>query len=105
MQPGQRGTALLKNGKDEGGVKIELEVDGVKIRTFTGPPYEHTVNLADGVHELKAIAKDKSNNQADRSIIVGVNVAWDWVAPTPTPTPTPTTTPTTTPTSSPTSTP
>jgi len=27
LQPGQRGTALLKNGKDEGGVKIEFEVD------------------------------------------------------------------------------
>ncbi len=27
LQPGQRGTALLRNGKDEGGVKIEFEVD------------------------------------------------------------------------------
>jgi len=28
LQPGQRGSALLRNGKKEGGVKITLEVDG-----------------------------------------------------------------------------
>jgi DNA repair protein SbcC/Rad50 len=31
LQPGQRGTALLKNGVKEGGVKIEFEVDGKTI--------------------------------------------------------------------------
>ena len=31
LQPGQRGSALLKNGEDSGGVKIEFEIDGKEI--------------------------------------------------------------------------
>ena len=31
LQPGQRGVALLRNGKKEGGVKITFEVDGKEI--------------------------------------------------------------------------
>ncbi|MBU0958900.1 MAG: SMC family ATPase, partial [Nanoarchaeota archaeon] len=31
LQPGQRGSSLLKNGKDKGGVIIEFEVDGREI--------------------------------------------------------------------------
>ena len=83
--------------------EIVLYIDDVKERTFTGPPYEHTVTLSDGVHELKAIAKDSSGNESDRKITIGVNVAWDFSpSPTPTLTPTPTPTPTLTPTLSPT---
>ena len=33
LQPGQRGSALLRNGKKEGGVKIIFEVDGVPADT------------------------------------------------------------------------
>ena len=38
LQPGQRGSALLRNGKKEGSVKIEFEVDGTEIAidTITG---------------------------------------------------------------------
>lgn len=76
-------------------VQVELEIDGVKVRTFTGPPYEHNVSLSDGVHELKAKAKDSNNNQSERKITIGVNVPWDWdPSPTPTPSQTPTPTPT-----------
>jgi len=31
LQPGQRGSALLKNGKDEGGVSIEFDIDGKNV--------------------------------------------------------------------------
>ena len=31
LQPGQRGSALLRNGQKEGGVKIVFEVDGQEI--------------------------------------------------------------------------
>lgn len=31
IQPGQRGSALLRNGEQEGGVKIEFEIDGKNI--------------------------------------------------------------------------
>jgi exonuclease SbcC len=31
LQPGQRGSSLLRNGEDSGGVKIEIEVEGQEI--------------------------------------------------------------------------
>ena len=31
MQPGQRGSALLRNGEKEGGVSIEFEVGGKNV--------------------------------------------------------------------------
>ena len=31
LQPGQRGSSLLRNGESEGGVLIEFEVDGKEI--------------------------------------------------------------------------
>ncbi|OGM05177.1 hypothetical protein A2715_01555 [Candidatus Woesebacteria bacterium RIFCSPHIGHO2_01_FULL_39_32] len=67
-------------------VQIELEVDGVKVRTFTKPPYEQEVDLADGVHTLRAKAKDSKGKESDRVITIGVKVAWDYLE-TPTPTP------------------
>ena len=66
--------------------QVELEIDGSKVRTFTGPPYEYDANLSDGVHTLRAKAKDSNGKESDRTITVGVNVAWDY-APTATPTP------------------
>ena len=73
--------------------QIELEVDATKIRTFTGPPYEHQVELSDGIHTLRAKAKDSKGNESDRIITVGVNVPWDYTTPTLTPTLTPSPTP------------
>ena len=32
LQPGQKGTALLRNGKDSGKVSLELEIDGKEIK-------------------------------------------------------------------------
>lgn len=57
--------------------RTELEIDGTKIRSFTALPYEHEVNLTDGVHKLRAIAFDREGNQSDRRITVGVKVPWD----------------------------
>ena len=69
-------------------VQVELEVDGVKVRTFTGPPFEHDVTLSDGVHTIRAKARDANGKESDRSITVGVNTSWDSnLTPTPTPTP------------------
>ncbi len=67
-------------------IQIELEIDGTKVRTFTGPPFKHEVDLVDGVHEIRAKAKDDKGNESDRTITVGVNVPWDF-SPTPSPTP------------------
>lgn len=68
-------------------IQIELEVDGVKVRTFTGRPFKQEVDLLDGVHTLRAKAKDSQGKEADRTITVGVNTAWDY-SPSPTITPT-----------------
>jgi 1A family penicillin-binding protein len=85
---------------------VELYIDGAKIRSFTGPPFEDDVNnLSNGVHQIKAKARDQSGNENERIITVGVNVAWDYTPPTPSPTPTPTPTPTPPPTIVPTPTP
>jgi 1A family penicillin-binding protein len=73
--------------------QMELEIDGAKIRTFTGRPYTHEVNLPDGVHVLRAKARDGSGNESDRVITVGVNSPWDYSPPTPTLIPSPTGTP------------
>ena len=58
-------------------VQIELEIDGSKVRTFTGPPYEYEANLEDGVHTFRMKARDEEGNESDRNITVGVNTAWD----------------------------
>lgn len=68
-------------------VQIELEIDGVKVRTFTGLPYEHAVSLSNGVHILRAKAKDSNNNESDRVITIGVNTPWDFASPSPSPSP------------------
>ncbi len=58
-------------------VQVELEIDGVKKRTFDSPPFTEKVSLADGVHTLRAKAKDSSAKESDRKITIGVNVTWD----------------------------
>jgi len=54
-----------------------LEVDGEKVRTFTSLPYEHTVNLDDGPHTLRAAAKDNKGNESERIIEIGTKADWD----------------------------
>lgn len=54
-----------------------LEVDGVRVRTFTSQPYEHTLNLSDGVHKLRAAAKDSEGNESERIIQIGIKTDWD----------------------------
>lgn len=73
--------------------QVELEIDNAKVATLVSRPFKHTANLANGVHTIKAIAKDDKNNSSDRTIKIGVNTAWDYVPATPTPTFTPTPSP------------
>ena len=66
-------------------VSAELEIDGIKVKNFTSPPFEYQVSgLADGVHTLKAKAKDVNGKESDRTITIGVNGPWN---PSPSPTP------------------
>ncbi|OGM23321.1 hypothetical protein A2961_04415 [Candidatus Woesebacteria bacterium RIFCSPLOWO2_01_FULL_39_21] len=75
---------------------VEFEVDGFKVRSFDGLPFEYDLTLEKGTHELRALARDEKGNVSDRKIKVGVGVPWDATAtPSPTsnlsPSPTPTT--------------
>lgn len=68
------------------GIKeIVLYVDGEKERTFTGPPFTHSINLDNGTYELRAVAKDNNGNEADRTVRIGVGMGWN-DSPSPTPT-------------------
>jgi len=74
--------------------EVRLEVDGVRVRTFTALPYRENINLSKGVHKIRAIAKDTEGHESDRTITVGVEVPWDYYpTPIPTSTPTPSSTP------------
>lgn len=65
---------------------IELEINGIKVRSFSGPPYEYEASLENGVHTIKASAIDAKGNKSERVITVGVNTAWDSpLSPSPTP--------------------
>ena len=64
-------------------IQVELEIDGVKRRTFDGAPFTYTVDsLSNGPHKLRAKAKDSEGHESDRVIDIGVNTTWDAV-PTP----------------------
>ena len=70
-------------------VQIELEIDGIKKRTFDGPPFTYDVSgLSDGIHKIRAKAKDQDGHESDRQITVGINTNWD-ASPSPSTTSTP----------------
>lgn len=56
---------------------VSLEVDGSTVRSYTSGPYEFDTELTNGVHTLRAIAKDDKGNQSDRKIQIGVGTSWD----------------------------
>jgi hypothetical protein len=72
--------------------KVELEIDGVNKRNFSGGPYTYTASLTDGIHTIKAIATDVSGNRREKTITVGVHSEWN-ATPSPTATPAPSPTP------------
>ncbi len=56
---------------------VWLEVDGTTVRSYTSAPYEFDTELTNGVHTLRAVAKDDKGNQSDRKIQIGVGTSWD----------------------------
>ena len=71
-------------------LSVVLEIDGVKRRTFDGPPYLYAADLGNGIHVIKAIARDTDGHESSHSVTVGVNSPWEVVA---TPSPSPVATP------------
>ncbi len=76
--------------------EVNLDIDGLRVKSFNKRPFSYQVDLGNGVHILKARARDSGGNESEKSIIVGVGVSWDFT-PSPTPTLTPTSIPTLTP--------
>src|SRR3990167_9200548 len=70
--------------------QVELYVDGTRIRTFNSKPFKEDATLENGVHTLRAVAKDANGKESDRGITIGVNTAWDYSPTLPPPSPTPT---------------
>jgi len=68
-------------------VKVDFYKDNESspFVTFSNLPYKsENINLNDGVHTLRAVAKDSSGKESERTITIGVNGPWN---PTPSPTP------------------
>lgn len=67
----------------------KLYVDDVLEETFTSLPHVKKIDLSDGQHKVRVLARDKDGKESDRKHEFGVNEDWS-DAPSPTPTPTPT---------------
>ena len=67
--------------------KVEILVNDKVVEEFSGnkKEIEETINLADGVYEIKVRAENVKGNVKDNRVRIGVNKNWDEVAPTPQP--------------------
>ena len=84
-QLGDSFTIKIKAESTNDIVRVELFIDGVNKRNFDGPPYSYDVSgLSDGVHTIRAMARDSSGKESDRTITIGVNVDPN-ASPSPTP--------------------
>ncbi len=68
--------------------EVDFFIDGTQKATVNNLPYQtNSGTLASGIHTIRALAKDQSGNQSDRTITVGVGVPWSSPSPSPSPTP------------------
>ena len=58
-------------------VEVAIELDGKNQGTLVGGPWVITLNVEDGAHEIRVIAKDRDGKQADGRVKIGINVPWD----------------------------
>lgn len=58
--------------------EVSLFVDGSKVRSFTAPAYEQTLDFSTGTHTIRATARDSKGNESERIIKIGVGVSWDY---------------------------
>ena len=56
-------------------VRVEFYIDGSNVRNFDSPPYNYDASgLSDGIHTIRAMARDSNGKESDRTITIGVNV-------------------------------
>ncbi|HWA51774.1 MAG TPA: transglycosylase domain-containing protein [Patescibacteria group bacterium] len=71
--------------------EVDFYIDGTQVGTVNNLPYQYQANgISNGIHTLRAVAKDQNGNQSDRTISVGVGQSWSQPTPSPSPTPVPT---------------
>lgn len=64
---------------------VELYIDNNKVKDYGNvTDIDETVNLTDGVHEIKIIARNDKDKAGDSTIKIGVNKPWDYISTTPT---------------------
>ncbi|KKS90368.1 MAG: hypothetical protein UW69_C0002G0011 [Microgenomates group bacterium GW2011_GWA2_44_7] len=73
--------------------RMEIFIDDQSKATSDHETIAANVNVPDGPHKITVKASDDRGRSAEVSIKVGINVAWDWSAATPTPVLLPTATP------------
>lgn len=58
--------------------QADLYIDDAKVASYSNPPFEYqATDLTDGPHKFKAIARDADGRQAEKTITIGVNSAWN----------------------------
>ncbi|MBI2008559.1 PBP1A family penicillin-binding protein, partial [Candidatus Amesbacteria bacterium] len=62
---------------------VEFYVDGILRETLTSSPWEVTINMPDGSHQIDIKAKDEKGFEGSRRLFIGVNE--DYQSPTPGP--------------------
>ena len=58
--------------------RVEFYIDNINVRNFEGQPYIYSAtNVSNGVHTIKAVAKDSSGRQSEKIITIGINTDWN----------------------------
>lgn len=65
-------TVVVQATDDQGVASVELLVDAVLVASKNVAPYEFSIALQPGTHDLTAVAHDKANNKGQASVTVTV---------------------------------
>ncbi|MBI2629739.1 AAA family ATPase [Candidatus Pacearchaeota archaeon] len=73
LQPGQKGSSLLRNGKEEGFVSLEIEIDGKKIVIERGLKKGKTISQTESKIELESQSTDLSVTELKNKVLSILN--------------------------------
>ncbi|MEJ5229707.1 MAG: Ig-like domain-containing protein [Pseudothermotoga sp.] len=71
---GEEVTISINATDDSRVTRVVLYIDNVSVRTFTEPPYAHKWSAVKGIHKIKAVATDDSNESTEAFYTVNVGV-------------------------------
>ena len=73
LQPGQKGSSILRNGKNEGQVTLEIEIDGKSIIIERGLKRSKSVNQSEVFIEVDGFRKEMSITESKNFILELLN--------------------------------